>query len=387
MPHADSRALGIYVHWPFCEAICPYCDFNVRIAREIDEHQWGDAFRRSIRAWTPFADGRAVGSVYFGGGTPSLMPSGVVNRILTEIDAVWGLAADAEISLEANPTSVEIARFRDFAAAGVNRLSVGLQALEDDALLQLGRRHSAEEGRRALSTAGEVFDRVSFDLIYGRPHQTLAAWESELRDALSLCGEHCSLYQLTIEAGTPFAHRVRHGRLTGLPDEDQAAAFFELTNAICSSKNLVRYEISNHARDGGQSRHNCLYWLAQDWIGVGPGAHGRLTLADQRLGTIEAHDPLAWLSAAGSNPLADDRIERLSSEECAEEVLFGGLRLRDGFDLAEMRRWHHAPRAGRLDGLIADGVVHQNGDRLRATQDGTLLIDAIVAALVPLEPL
>ncbi|MEM7711075.1 MAG: radical SAM family heme chaperone HemW [Pseudomonadota bacterium] len=381
------RDLGVYIHWPFCEAICPYCDFNVRRARHVDHAVWLAAFRRAILAWRGVLDGRRVESIFFGGGTPSLMPPATVAGILDALADVWVIAADVEITLEANPTSVEAARFRDFAQAGVNRLSVGIQALDDDALDRLGRRHTAREACDALSIAQDVCPRVSFDLIYGRPHQSLTAWKAELDRALRLGGDHCSLYQLTIEDGTPFARQRKRGRLPGLPDDNRSAEFYDLTGTVCDAHGLSRYEVSNYARDGDQSRHNRIYWTAGDWIGIGPGAHGRLTINDRRVGTIEESVPGDWLEQAGSPVLTDDRTEHLTREEAAEEVLFSGLRLKEGLSIAALERWGYEMPADRLAHLLSDGLLRRDGGQIRTTAAGTVLIDAIVADLVPLHSL
>ncbi|NNL17359.1 MAG: coproporphyrinogen III oxidase, partial [Boseongicola sp.] len=324
----DERpGFGLYVHWPFCQAKCPYCDFNSHVTAKIDHSAWVSAYLSEIRRLGAETEGRVLDSVFFGGGTPSLMAPETVDAILNEARAVWRPSNDMEITLEANPTSVEAGKFRAFRDAGVNRVSVGLQALRDHDLKALGRLHSAEEGRLAFDVARETFERVSFDLIYARQNQSLEAWRSELKEALSLAADHLSLYQLTVEPGTAFAERFARGGLRGLPDEDVSADMYALTQDLTGEAGLIGYETSNHAIPGAESRHNLIYWSNGDWVGIGPGAHGRLTLGGVRYATEAPKMPGAWLAAV-RNGTGQEGREALSSSEVREEAVMMGLRLR-----------------------------------------------------------
>jgi oxygen-independent coproporphyrinogen-3 oxidase len=307
---ADAPGFGVYVHWPFCVSKCPYCDFNSHVRSTIDETGWRDALLRDLETQArPFAD-RRVTSVFFGGGTPSLMAPATVAAVIDRIAALWPLAPDVEITLEANPNSAEVARFRDLRAAGIGRVSIGVQALDDDALRLLGRAHGGDEARRAIAAAAAIFDRFSFDLIYARPGQGLDAWTRELGAALALAGEHLSVYQLTFEPGTRFEQLRRRGDIVPLDDET-ADAMFDATRAILDAHGLPAYEISNHARPGAASRHNLGYWRYEDYLGVGPGAHGRLTLGGVKYATRAERAPETWMAqvaAAGEGMAARDVV-------------------------------------------------------------------------------
>jgi oxygen-independent coproporphyrinogen-3 oxidase len=372
---------GIYVHWPICAAKCPYCDFNSHVRDSFSETRWAAAVvaeLKTVRSWQ--AATPTVTSIFFGGGTPSLMSGGAVGRLLEGIAALWPMARGAEITLEANPNSVEQERFRDYRAAGVNRVSIGVQALDDASLKALGRLHGADEARRAIRLGLEIFPRATFDLIYARPGQNEAAWRAELEDALSYATEHLSLYQLTIEPGTHFATLARQGKLT-IPDEDEAASLFELTQEICEAAGLPAYEISNHARPGAESRHNLTYWRYGDYAGVGPGAHGRLTLGDKRVATQAERLPEKWLAAVeergSSLTLAD-----IPAEEAAREHLLMQLRLAEGIDLADYRaRWGRAPAPSDIARLSEQGFVAANNDILRTTPRGRLVLNTLIAEL------
>jgi oxygen-independent coproporphyrinogen-3 oxidase len=293
-PTRDA-GFAVYVHWPFCLSKCPYCDFNSHVRREpVDEDRFAAAFAREIAAWGQRTPGRAVGSIFLGGGTPSLMRPDTVGRILDAIGATWPILPDAEVTLEANPTSVEAERFRGYRAAGVNRASLGVQALDDGDLKRLGRLHSADEAMRAVAVATSVFERVSFDLIYARPGQTPAAWRAELGEAIRRAAEHLSLYQLTIEPGTWFERLHKNGSLV-VPDNDTARALFDVTREVCEAAGLPAYEVSNHARPGAESRHNLVYWRYGEYVGIGPGAHGRIVTPQGRLATSTERSPEAWL--------------------------------------------------------------------------------------------
>ena len=379
-----SEPIGVYVHWPFCEAKCPYCDFNSHLAAAVDHDRWRRALVRDVGAWADRMPGRTVGSVFFGGGTPSLMAPGTVAAVIEAIDAAWGLAADAEVTLEANPTSVEAGKLRGFAAAGVNRVSLGVQALRDDALRALGRRHSAAEALAALDVARACFDRVSADLIYAREDQSPEAWEAELREMLARGPDHLSLYQLTIEPGTPFHRRVAAGGMRGLPDEDRGADLFAATQAICAEAGLPAYEVSNHARPGAEARHNLVYWRAGDWAGVGPGAHGRFGTGPARRLSVGVAAPEAWLDgveAGGGAHRVEDMV--LEPDEHGVEALMMGLRLTEGVETARLEALGLAVDAAERRALVRDGLLHDDATRLRATAAGRMLLNAVIARLMP----
>jgi putative oxygen-independent coproporphyrinogen III oxidase len=371
---------GIYVHWPYCAAKCPYCDFNSHVRERFSETRWSDAILRELEFVAGMqTDRSAVASVFFGGGTPSLMSGRAVARILDRIAELWTIQENVEITLEANPNSVEQGRFRDYRAAGVNRVSIGVQALEASALKALGRLHGVEEARNAVRLAQSIFPRSSFDLIYARPNQTPEAWERELAEALAFGTEHLSLYQLTIEPGTAYATLVRQGKLV-VPDEDAAAQLYELTEDICAASGFESYEVSNYAKPGAESRHNLVYWRYGDYAGVGPGAHGRLTLDGRRMAIEAERLPEKWLAAVeeGGNSLACTDI----SSDAARENLLMGLRLAEGIGLAAYReRWNVAPSPLRIADLSDAGLIIVDDGRLRATARGRLVLNAVIAQL------
>jgi putative oxygen-independent coproporphyrinogen III oxidase len=379
----DPKAFGVYIHWPFCLSKCPYCDFNSHVRREpIDERRFVRAFAVEIAATAARIPGRTVSTIFFGGGTPSLMQPATVAALIEAVAAAWRIAPDAEITLEANPTSVEADRFRGYRTAGVNRVSLGVQALDDRALAGLGRTHSAGEALAALGVARSVFGRYSFDLIYARPNQSPGEWAAELRSALKEAGEHVSLYQLTVEPDTPFAALHAAGKLQP-PDEDTARTLYDVTQDITAAHGLPAYEISNHARPGGECRHNLVYWRAREYAGIGPGAHGRLDVGGQRHATATEKRPEAWLSRVetlGHGLIADDI---LTAAERADEFLLMGLRLAEGIDLA--RYEHIAGRAldaGRIAMLHRHGLLETSpAGRLRVTLPGFPVLDAVVADL------
>jgi oxygen-independent coproporphyrinogen-3 oxidase len=326
---------------------------------------------------------RTLRSVFFGGGTPSLMAPETVAGILEATRAAWPWANDVEVTLEANPTSSEAARFQAFRDAGVNRVSVGVQALNDDDLKRLGRLHSAAEARAAFDMARRIFPRVSFDLIYARQGQTLDAWRHELREALSLAADHLSLYQLTIEPGTPFGDRHARGRLPGLPDDDRAADLYEATQEMCDAAGLPAYEVSNHAAEDAQSRHNLIYWRSGDWAGIGPGAHGRLTFGTERWATVSEADPARWLAHVETDGNGETERDRLRPEEKTEEMLMMGLRLSEGVDLTRFARLGVSlPRDERLRNLIETGLLERDGNFLRTTRSGRPLLNAVLRELL-----
>lgn len=386
---ADWRAggFGLYVHWPFCQSKCPYCDFNSHVAPAVDQRRWADALSSEIARLGAELPGRHLGSIFFGGGTPSLMEPETVDAVLRAARAAWGFANDIEITLEANPTSVERGRFRGFAEAGVNRLSMGIQALNDADLRRLGRLHSVAEARAAFDVARATFGRVSFDLIYARQGQTRDAWRAELSDALSMAVDHLSLYQLTIEPGTAFGARAAAGKLRDLPDDDLAADMYLETQDICEAAGMAGYETSNHARPGSESRHNLVYWRQGDWAAVGPGAHGRITLppfngSGGRFATEAYRAPGAWLRAVETQGTGESLREAVPLDEQATEYLLMALRLSEGLDMARHARLAGAPLDPAAIARLADlGMLDCNGHRLRTTAAGRPLLNAILREL------
>ncbi len=377
----DNPPLALYIHWPFCVSKCPYCDFNSHVRASVDQAQWRDALLADLAHEAALLPGRRLGSIFFGGGTPSLMPPATVAALIDAALAAWPAApGGVEITLEANPSSVEAARFADLAAAGVNRVSLGVQALDDAALRFLGRAHGVDEALNALAIAQRHFARVSIDLIYARPDQSLTAWEAELARALAFGTEHLSLYQLTIEPGTRFATEAAAGRLV-IPDGDAAADLFEATRAMTAAAGIPAYEISNHARPGAQSRHNLTYWRYGDYAGIGPGAHGRR----DALATFRRRKPENWLAALARNGHGLESEEPLDPATRASEALLMGLRLDEGVDLARIA----ALTGVAIDALVDDrqiaalpGLVERRGDHLRVTEAGMILLDAILPRVV-----
>jgi oxygen-independent coproporphyrinogen-3 oxidase len=377
-----GAGFGLYVHWPFCAAKCPYCDFNSHVAEAVDHARWADALCAEVTRVAARTPDHLLTSIFFGGGTPSLMAPETVARVIEAAHRGWRMSNDLEITLEANPTSSDATRFAGFAAAGVTRLSLGVQALNDADLRRLGRQHSAQEALAAVSLAREKFERVSFDLICARQHQTRAAWEAELRRALDLGMDHLSLYQLTIEPGTAFARRHAAGGLHGLPDEDLSADLYEATVALCAGQGLDAYEISNFARPGAECRHNLTYWRGGDHAGIGPGAHGRLTLSGERVATEQPPRPGAWLEAAEAGNATE--TTQLSFEDQYVEYVLMGLRKREGLHLETLARLEQVPGQlrGRAASLRADGLLWETEGRLGATARGRLLLDSVTAALL-----
>jgi putative oxygen-independent coproporphyrinogen III oxidase len=383
LPAADQRAFGVYMHWPFCLSKCPYCDFNSHVRHAaIDEERFARAFASEIATTAERIPGRTVSSIFLGGGTPSLMQPRTVGAILDAIGRYWSVAHDVEVTLEANPTSVEATRFHGYRTAGVNRVSLGVQALDDTSLKALGRMHTAREALDAVAIARKAFARYSFDLIYARPDQTVEAWAQELQHAIDEAAEHLSLYQLTIEPETPFAGLHAAGKLI-IPDEDRARALYDVTQEICTQEGLPAYEISNHARNGAECRHNLVYWRGDEYAGIGPGAHGRIDVDGTRRATATERRPEAWLMRVeqlGHGVVTDDA---LTAEERADEYLLMGLRLREGIDPARYRALagRNLDQA-RIDLLRAEGAIAVDGDgRLRVTQQGFPVLDAVVADL------
>ncbi len=377
-PPLTLPPLALYVHWPFCVSKCPYCDFNSHVRDTVDQAAWLHALLADLAHEVAALPDRRLASIFFGGGTPSLMPPATVAAIIDAACRAWPPTDDIEITLEANPSSVEAARFANIAAAGVNRVSLGVQALHDDALAFLERAHGVEEALAALGVAQRHFERVSFDLIYARPGQSLAAWEAELARALSFGTEHLSLYQLTIEPGTRFATLAAKGALT-LPDSDLAADLFETTQAMTSAAGLPLYEVSNHARPGAESRHNLTYWRYRDYAGIGPGAHGRRG----GMATVRRKKPENWIAAVTRNGHGIEREDALTPDERVTEALVMGLRMREGIDLARVAALGERPidavvRAPAVALLARQGLVARDGDRLALTPAGFPVLDAVL---------
>ena len=378
----QNGGFGLYIHWPFCEAKCPYCDFNSHVSRNIDQHAWRDAYLRELERGAAETKGRVLNAVFFGGGTPSLMDPEIVADVIDAIRKLWPTANDLEITLEANPGSVEAGRFNGFNQAGINRISMGIQALNDPDLKRLGRIHNTSEALTAFDIARTAFDRVSFDLIYGRQNQSLSDWRLELKQALSLAIDHISLYQLTIEQGTAFGDRYSIGKLRGLPDDDLSADMYAVTQEICDQFGMSSYEVSNHARDGAQSRHNLIYWRYGDYLGIGPGAHGRLTLNRQRQATECYSNPQRWLEASHAG-LTEKPREILSSDDQASEFLMMGLRLKEGIDLQRYESLAGRSLSTKKITQMEDiGMISCESANLQVTAKGFMVLNAILAELL-----
>jgi oxygen-independent coproporphyrinogen-3 oxidase len=392
LPVSDARRqFGIYVHWPFCVSKCPYCDFNSHVRDTVDQARWREALIAELRHYAGSTPGRVVDSVFFGGGTPSLMPPATIAAVIGAIRDLWPVADDVEITMEANPTSVEAARFHAARDAGVNRVSLGVQALDAESLRFLGRAHGVDEALAAIATARDAFARYSFDLIYARPGQTPAAWRAELLRALDLAGEHLSLYQLTLERGTRFWQDHARGAFA-MPDEDTAATLYEETNALMAERGLPSYEISNYARAGAACRHNLIYWRYEDYVGVGPGAHGRFAVDRADIGrgkraTRQASGPEAWLEQVETGGHATAENRSVDTAEMPGEALMMGLRLVEGID---RRRFSAVTAHDPLDvidhdalaSLIAGGFIVLDEGSLRATEAGRQRLDAVLARLL-----
>lgn len=369
---------ALYIHWPFCRKKCPYCDFNSHVRETVEHERWLAALQADMRHQWQRYGGSRLSSIFFGGGTPSLMPPALVEALLNQASTLWGVEPESEITLEANPTSSEASHFAAYRRAGVNRLSLGVQSLDDEALRFLGREHGAAEALEVLAYVREQFPRYSFDLIYGRPEQTLSQWEQELDAALSYAGDHLSLYQLTIEPDTAFARVYAKGGFR-LPDPNQAAALYELTEAHCSAARLPAYEVSNYAKPGQESRHNLAYWRGQSYIGVGPGAHGRVTQDGSWLATSGEKSPERWLALAEANGHGLSEVTALTDTQRAEEILLSGLRLREGVGVAAV-----APVLDREKHrlLTEMGLLEPFEDRLQVSRQGHLLIERIALELL-----
>lgn len=378
----ENGGFGLYLHWPFCQAKCPYCDFNSHVSRSIDQTAWRDAYLREIDRYGALLPGRVLNAVFFGGGTPSLMDPDVVDAVIARIRAHWPVANDLEITLEANPGSVEAGRFRDYAQAGVSRVSMGVQALDDRDLARLGRIHTVAEARAAFGIARAQFERVSFDLIYARQDQTAQDWRDELHEALSMAVDHLSLYQLTIEPGTAFGERYARGKLKGLPVDDKAADMYEATQEMCEAAGMPAYEVSNHARDGAHSRHNLIYWRYGDYIGIGPGAHGRITLNGQKWASETYSMPDKWLKMADRGET--ETHTALSGVDQAGEYLMMGLRIDEGIDPLRYAGLAGVPLSeSKLYHLREIGMIDPDRTRVRVTPQGRMVLNSVIETLLP----
>jgi oxygen-independent coproporphyrinogen-3 oxidase len=383
LPDTGEPGFGVYLHWPFCAAKCPYCDFNSHVRHQpVDQDAFVVAFLKEMSVMRELSGPRTVTSVFVGGGTPSLMKPETIDALLTGISRLWHMPDGIEITMEANPSSVEAERFRGYRAAGVNRVSLGVQALNDRDLKFLGRLHNVEDALKAVRLAREIFPRMSFDLIYARPGQSEEEWIRELNEAIGYAVDHLSLYQLTIEEGTPFFGLHQNGKIV-LPDADAAARLYEITQEVTEAHGMPAYEVSNHAKPGAESRHNLTYWRYGDYAGVGPGAHGRLSRQGHKYATATERHPETWLASVAAKGHGMVEQESLERDEQADEMLLMGLRLREGLDLA---RWTELAGRGldpeREAFLIQHGLLERLGNsRLRCTQSGMLVLDAVVADL------
>ncbi|MDY0871839.1 radical SAM family heme chaperone HemW [Dongia rigui] len=382
----DPRGFGIYIHWPFCKAKCPYCDFNSHVRERIEEEVWRDSYRKELAHYAAMVPGRTVSSIFFGGGTPSLMNPATAEAVIDAVARHWRVANDIEVTLEANPTSVEAEKLRDFRRAGINRVSLGIQALDDADLKFLGRQHNQSEGLNALALAANTFERFTFDLIYARPGQTIEKWRAELRRALGFAADHISLYQLTIETGTVFEQAYARGDFV-LPEEDVQAELYEMTAAILGDAGMADYEISNYAKPGSESRHNLTYWRYGDYVGIGPGAHGRLTIGGSKFATRQHRAPERWLEMVADGGHATRQHERVDVAARISELTMMGLRLAEGIPLARFEAEAGRPFADCLDGaalrrLGEGGFLEVQEGRLIATAAGRQRLDAVLGDLL-----
>lgn len=386
MPDRSSDFFGLYIHWPFCKAKCPYCDFNSHVSEAIDHDKWAEVYLREMDHVAEMTQGRGVTSIFFGGGTPSLMEPKTVERIIDHAQKRWKFSNDIEITLEANPTSIEAQKFIDFKDAGINRVSVGVQSLRDDDLKFLGREHSAREALGALEIANDIFDRVSFDLIYARPDQAISDWKAELSEVLQYTKGHLSVYQLTIEQGTPFYARHKRGEFR-IPEQDQAGEFYEVTQEILNTAGLPAYEISNHASEGQESAHNMTYWRYGDYAGVGPGAHGRLTLEGKKFATRTHRAPDIWLEKVAQDGHGYHPFEEVPPEDRFTELMMMGLRLREGVALARIEEesgqdWRMVLRQDKVQHLVDENLLILTKTHLQPTQNGMQRLNGILSYLL-----
>ena len=375
----EFGGFGLYLHWPFCQAKCPYCDFNSHVVSSVDQTRWAAAFEKEIDRIADMTGDRVLNSVFFGGGTPSLMDVSTVDRMMARIQKRWKLANDFEVTLEANPTSIEAQRFVGYFAAGVNRVSVGVQALNDSDLKALGRLHSADEALAAVELARTTFERVNFDLIYARQNQSVGQWQAELTRALNLEPDHLSLYQLTVEDGTAFGDRFKRGLLRGLPNEDLGADLWNVTQDACEKAGLPAYEVSNHAKVGQESRHNLIYWRSGDWAGIGPGAHGRLTLDGVRRETVCVKSPGMWIKQVECGALDRDTGSALGSSDILEERVLMGLRMVEGVEMPS--KWM-TDNFNKIKELVLIGHLETTKNRLAVTAQGRPVLNAVISHLL-----
>ncbi|WP_299304872.1 radical SAM family heme chaperone HemW [uncultured Litoreibacter sp.] len=373
---------GLYIHWPFCQAKCPYCDFNSHVVKSIDQDRWARAYLSELDRVAEDTSDRILGTVFFGGGTPSLMDPKIVDQIMDRIRANWSLANDFEATMEANPSSVEASRFQTYRAAGVDRVSLGIQALNDTDLKALGRLHSADEAKAALDIAGSTFDRVSFDLIYARQSQSLSDWEVELTKALSYGTSHMSLYQLTIEDGTAFGERFKAGKLRDLPDDDLAADMFELTQTMMNDAGMPAYEVSNHAKPGQESRHNLIYWRGGDYLGIGPGAHGRITDHRTRYGTETPLAPSVWLTTVEESGSGQSVKTPITPDEAETEYVMMSLRTSEGIDLARLSPALIESISFKINNLVDASLIIQTQTHISVPAEKRVLLNAILKELL-----
>ena len=377
---ADWRngGFGIYIHWPFCAAKCPYCDFNSHVAKSIDQSSWRNAYLREIDRYAELTSGRVLNSVFFGGGTPSLMPPETAHEILERIHFHWPKANKFECTLEANPTSVDAGRFAGYAAAGVNRISMGIQSLRDNDLVALGRMHTVTEAKQAFDIAKDIFNRVSFDLIYARQHQEPESWRIELKEALSMAVDHISAYQLTIEQGTAFGDRYNRGLLKGLPEDKNAERMYDITQEECAAAGMPRYEVSNHAAPGQESIHNQVYWRYGDYIGIGPGAHGRITTHQGRFGTVAHRSPEVWKNSVYEGKIKESWTPLSVDDQLSEFVLMG-MRMASGISVRRLTELSNGSfKRAKLGDLVEMGLIDEGDGLLYATQAGTKLLNQVI---------
>ncbi len=379
----ENGGFGIYIHWPFCAAKCPYCDFNSHVRTSVDQSRWLSAIRLELKNNAIRTKGRTVNTIFFGGGTPSLMEPETVAGIIKEIAKLWVLALDIEISLEANPTSVEAQKFSDFRKAGINRISMGIQSLRNDDLKALGRMHSVNEARKAFDIAKDNFKRVSFDLIYARQGQSKFNWENELKEASSMAVDHLSLYQLTIEDGTRFGDLYERGNLKGMPNDSLAADMYDITQEITLQNDMPAYEISNHAIEGAESRHNLIYWRYGDYIGVGPGAHGRISENGNKIATTTIENPENWLRGVELNGTSTIDDEVINHIDQASEYLMMSLRLIEGVDMERYKKISGVALDNKLiDKNIENGLIKVINNNLIATQRGRIILNTLIKDLL-----
>ena len=379
----ENGGFGIYIHWPFCAAKCPYCDFNSHVRKSVDQSRWLSAIRLELKNNAIRTKGRTVNTIFFGGGTPSLMEPETVAGIIKEIAKLWVLALDIEISLEANPTSVEAQKFSDFRKAGINRISMGIQSLRNDDLKALGRMHSVNEARKAFDIAKDNFERVSFDLIYARQGQSKFDWEIELKEASSMAVDHLSLYQLTIEDGTRFGDLYERGNLKGMPNDSLAADMYDITQEVTLQNDMPAYEISNHAIEGAESRHNLIYWRYGDYIGVGPGAHGRISENGNKIATTTIENPENWLRGVELNGTSTIDDEVINHIDQASEYLMMSLRLTEGVDMERYKKISGVALDNKLiDKNIENGLITVINNNLIATQRGRIILNTLIKDLL-----